>query len=130
MTAALEGGEWSAARPGRTLSLGKTQYQFLQEAEWTPGPVWTGGKSCPYRNSIPDRPPRSQSLYRLSYPAHLGGGELLISHSGRFSSDKEGRDARWFPEPVRSVLEKIKYLSLLEFESQIYQPVAIRLKPS
>ena len=26
MTAALEGGEWSAARPGRTLPPGKTQY--------------------------------------------------------------------------------------------------------
>jgi len=28
MTAALEGGEWSAARPGRTLPPGKTQYPF------------------------------------------------------------------------------------------------------
>ena len=26
MTAALEGGEWSAARPGRTLLPGKTRY--------------------------------------------------------------------------------------------------------
>jgi len=28
MTAALEGGEWSAARPGRTLPPGKTRYSF------------------------------------------------------------------------------------------------------
>ena len=28
MTAALEGGEWLAARPGRTLPPGKTRYQF------------------------------------------------------------------------------------------------------
>ena len=28
MTAALEGGEWSVARPGRTLPPGKTQYPF------------------------------------------------------------------------------------------------------
>ena len=34
-------------------------------------PVWTGGKSRPHRDSIPERPARSQSLYRLSYPAHL-----------------------------------------------------------
>ena len=27
-TAALEGGEWSAARPGRTLLPGKTRYPF------------------------------------------------------------------------------------------------------
>jgi len=29
MTAALEGGEWSAARPGRNLPPGKTQYPFI-----------------------------------------------------------------------------------------------------
>jgi len=73
MTAALEGGEWSAARPGRTLPPGKTRYTILQEAEWAPGPVWTGGKSRPHRDSIPDRPARSQSLYRLSYPADSNG---------------------------------------------------------
>ena len=28
MTAALDAGEWSAARPGRTLPPGKTQYPF------------------------------------------------------------------------------------------------------
>ena len=30
MTAALEGGEWSAARPGRTLSPGKTRYPLYR----------------------------------------------------------------------------------------------------
>jgi len=30
MTAALEGGEWSAARPGCTLLLGKTRYPFYR----------------------------------------------------------------------------------------------------
>jgi len=30
MTAALEGGEWSAACPGCTLPLGKTQYPFYR----------------------------------------------------------------------------------------------------
>ena len=30
MTAALKGGEWSAARPGRTLSPGKTRYPFYR----------------------------------------------------------------------------------------------------
>jgi len=71
MTAALEGGEWSAARPGRTLSHGKDRLPILQEAGWSPGPVWTGGKSRYHRDSIPDRPARSQSLYQLSYPAHM-----------------------------------------------------------
>ena len=30
MTSALEGGEWSAARPGRTLSPGKTRYPLYR----------------------------------------------------------------------------------------------------
>jgi len=30
MTAALEGGEWSAAHSGRTLPLGKTLYPFYR----------------------------------------------------------------------------------------------------
>jgi len=30
MTVALEGGEWSAARPGRTLPPGKTRYRFYR----------------------------------------------------------------------------------------------------
>ena len=49
---------------------GKDPVPIVQEAGWAPGPVWTGGKSRPRRDSIPDRPARSQSLYRLSYPAH------------------------------------------------------------
>ena len=63
-------GEWSAARPGHTLPPGKDPVPILQEAGWTPGAVWTGGKSRPHRDSIPDLPARSQSLYRLSYRAH------------------------------------------------------------
>jgi hypothetical protein len=30
LTAALEGGEWSTARPNRTLSPGKTRYPFYR----------------------------------------------------------------------------------------------------
>jgi hypothetical protein len=70
MTAALEGGEGSAARPVRTLPPGKDPVPILQEAGWAPGPVWTGGKSRPHRDLIPDRPDRSQSLYRLSDRGH------------------------------------------------------------
>ena len=36
----------------------------------TPGWVWTDVKPRPNRESIPDGPVRSQSLYQLSYPAH------------------------------------------------------------
>ena len=47
----------------------KDPVPIVQEAGWAPGPDWTGGKSRPHRDSIPDCPARSQSLYRLSYPA-------------------------------------------------------------
>ena len=63
--------EWVVSSTPRShFTPGKEPVPILQEAEWTPGPVWTGGRSRPHRDSIPDRPARSQSLYRLSYPTH------------------------------------------------------------
>ena len=59
-----------SSRPRPQVTPGKDPVPILQEAGWAPGPVWTGGKSRPHRDSIPDHPARSQSLYRLSYPAH------------------------------------------------------------
>jgi len=70
MTAVLEGvSDQQYARPHFTP--GKDPVPILQKAGWAPGPFWTGGKSRPHRDMIPDRPARSQSLYRLSYPAHM-----------------------------------------------------------
>jgi len=60
-----------SSTPRPHFTPGKDPAPILQEAGWAPGPVWTGGKSRPHRDSIPDRPARSQSLYRLSYPAHI-----------------------------------------------------------
>ena len=57
--------------PRPHFTPGKDPVPIVQEAKWAPGPIWTGGKSRPYRDSIPDRPAHSQSLYRLSYPAHI-----------------------------------------------------------
>ena len=59
-----------SSTPRPHFTLGKDPVPIVQEAGWAPEPVWTGGKSRPYRDSIPDLPARSQSLYRLSYPAH------------------------------------------------------------
>ena len=82
MTAALEGGEWSAARPGRNLPI-------IQEAGWAPGPVWTGGKSRPHRDSIPDRPARSSVVIPTEPPGpriivntlHKCGGDYYYYYS-------------------------------------------------
>jgi len=59
-----------SSTPRPHFAPGKDPVSNVQEAGWAPGPVWTGGKSRRQRDSIPDRPARSQSLYRLSYPAH------------------------------------------------------------
>jgi hypothetical protein len=41
-TAALDGGEWSASRPGRILAPGKGPLiPILQEAGWAREPIWT-----------------------------------------------------------------------------------------
>ena len=69
MTAALEGGEWSTARPGRTLPPGKDPVPVVQEAGWDPGPVWTGGKSRPHWDSIPDRTSHSNAFKYITTPS-------------------------------------------------------------
>ena len=58
----------STPRPHYTP--GKDRIPILQEAGCAPGQVWKGGKARPHLDSIPDRPARSLSLYRLSYPAY------------------------------------------------------------
>ena len=75
MTTALRGGEVPASRPGRSLPRER------------PGTHCTGGWVGPRARldrcgksrltgvRSPDRPARSQSLYRLSYPAHKTEGK-------------------------------------------------------
>ena len=58
-----------SSSPRPHFTPGKDTVPILQEAVWGPGPVWTDGKSRPHRDSIPNRPARSQSLCRLCYPA-------------------------------------------------------------
>jgi len=53
---------------------GKDPEPIVQEAGWTSGPVWTAAKNLASTGiRSPDRPARSQSLYRLSYLAHYLG---------------------------------------------------------
>jgi hypothetical protein len=73
LTWALEGGEWSASRPGRALPPGKEPpVPTGREAGWAPEPVWTQSleekSSASVGGSNPGRPVRSQTLYRPSYP--------------------------------------------------------------
>ena len=71
MTTALEGGEGSASSPGRFLPQGQNRYPLyrrLGKPQSRSGQVRKISPSTGIRS--PDCPSRSQSLYRLSYPAH------------------------------------------------------------
>ena len=51
---------------------GKDPVPIVQEAGWAPGPVWIGAKNLtPTGIRSPDRPARSELLYRLRYPGPL-----------------------------------------------------------
>ena len=52
MTAALEGGKWSAARPGRTLPPQKTRYPLYRRLGG-PRASLNGWKISPHQDSIP-----------------------------------------------------------------------------
>ena len=60
------------ATPRPLVTPWKDPKHLVQEAGWAPGPVWTGVENlAPTGNRFPDRPARSQSLYRLSYHGPL-----------------------------------------------------------
>jgi len=54
--------------PRPHFTPGKDPVPIVQEAGWAPGPVWTGGKSRPHRDSIPDRPARSSVVIPTELP--------------------------------------------------------------
>jgi len=57
--------------PRPLFTPGNDSVPIVQEVGWAPGPVWTGAENlAPTGIRSPDRPARSQSLYRLRYPAH------------------------------------------------------------
>ena len=55
--------------PAALYPRGKDPVPILQQAEWAPGPIRTGGKSRPHRDSIPDRPARTS----FAIPTELPG---------------------------------------------------------
>jgi len=68
----------STPRPHFTSE--KDPVPILQEAGWAPGPVWTGGKSCPHQGSIPDRPALvSRHTDRATRPTVLLGTNIYVA---------------------------------------------------
>jgi hypothetical protein len=68
---------------------------IVQEARLDPGPVWTDAENlAPTGIRCPDRPSRSESLYRLRHPGPPGFNwyqlyRLWLSHAGCHGNDKE-----------------------------------------
>jgi len=78
-----------SSTPRPHFTPGKNPVPIVQEAGWAPGPVWTGGKSRPYRDSIPDRPTRIS----VAIPTDLPGvcdldlvNEEALAHWGAVAS--------------------------------------------
>jgi len=68
LTSALDGGGWSTPRPGRFIPK-KKPVPIEKEGRVSPRAVLDScGKTHPQRIRSSDRPARSESLYRLSYP--------------------------------------------------------------
>jgi hypothetical protein len=64
-------GRGVSVTPRPLFTPGKDPVPLVPEAGWASGSVWTGAENlAPTGVRFPDRPARSQSLYRLRYSAH------------------------------------------------------------
>ena len=100
----------------RPLYPGKDPVPIVEEAGWAPGPVWTGAENLAPPTGIrsPDRPARSESLYRLSYP----GPNLSIPYIFRvYGSARRRRKVLW-EEPLVAILGRC----LLRMTSEVWVP--------
>jgi hypothetical protein len=72
---------WLAPRPGRFTPVERDPVPIVQEAGWAPGPVWTAVENlAPTGIRSPDRPARSESQYRLSYPGPLTLMTIVVKY--------------------------------------------------
>ena len=72
---------WGVSVTPRPLfTSGKEPVPILQEAGWTPGPVWTDAENLAFTGfRSPDGPACSQLLYRLNYPAPMQAQAHIIT---------------------------------------------------
>jgi len=116
ITKALEWSKGSASSPAQSLPPGKTRYPLYRRMG---GPQGRSGQvrkiSPPQRDSIPDRPGRSQSLYRLGYSfitTALQWGKGSASRPGRSLPPVKTRYPLyrmdgWAPGPVWTGTENL-----------------------
>ena len=78
MTAALEGGEWSAARPGRTLPPGKNRHPFYRRLGGSQVRSGRAENLAPTGIRSLNHPARSQSLIPTELPGPLLNISMVI----------------------------------------------------
>jgi hypothetical protein len=102
---------WGVSDTPRPLfTPGKDPVPSVQEAGWAPGPFRTGAENLASTEirSL-DRPVRTQSLYRLRFPAHGFGEEVWeLIYVSPFLAQISNRKIRntnlyWCPRLLRSV---------------------------
>jgi hypothetical protein len=117
-------GGWSAQRPGR-FTPGKDPVPIVQEAVWAPGPVWMVAKNlAPTGIRSADRPTRSQSLYRLSYPAH-GPRPINLACDSDFHVSHRG-----FQHAAKLRHDTDGFTFLLFKKGYIHQPLCAETLPA
>ena len=74
------GGGWSTPRPYRYTPGEIYPVRIVQEAGWTPGPVWTGAENLALTGiRFPDRPARSELLHRAIHGQQIARNAFLSS---------------------------------------------------
>jgi hypothetical protein len=91
------------ARPLSTP--GKDPVPIVQEAGWAPETVWTNAENLATTGiRSPDRPARSQSLYRLSYQAHLSKElQVKVQHS------VDGKSETYIVKMVNNMIRPVHF---------------------
>jgi len=136
MTAVLEGSEWSAARPGRTLPPGMTRYPFYRRLGgsqgrsghvriissppgFDPGP--SNSLSVPIPNELPGSPNTDMWSIKISYVIII---DLFLTLSERavLDSKYENRDVSvsctlYCTLLVKFVCKATLTISLIHFKS-------------
>ena len=97
-------GGWSTSRPGR-FTPGRDPVPTVKGAGWAPGPVWTCAKISPATGAaFPERPARSESLYRLSYPGPLDNNSIVMNMEYRRNITEREKGEVFGDKPIQGPL--------------------------
>jgi hypothetical protein len=116
-------------RPGR-FNPRKDPVPNVQEAGWASGPVWTNAENLAHTGiRSPERPARSESLYRLNYPGpKLTVSVCLIPYILRYCCDQALIFIDKCLNPLNALLNPICHLLALLGAHPILHVSRIRVK--